>query len=58
PEHGTTTADPQFSPFTNNYYRNVSVEDLREYLPSNKLQESYIGYRRDKHDIYFYGIKN
>ncbi len=57
PEHGTTKAEPQFSPFTNNHYRNVSVEDLQECLPSDKLQEWHIGYRRDKHDIYFYGIK-
>ncbi|KKM01686.1 hypothetical protein LCGC14_1791930 [marine sediment metagenome] len=57
PEHGTTKAEPQFSPFTNNHYRNVSVEDLQECLPSDKLQKWHIGYRRDKHDIYFYGIK-
>ncbi len=57
PEHGTTRADPQFSPFTNNYYRNISAEDLLKCLPFEEFQESCIGHRRNAHDVYFYGIK-
>lgn len=32
PEHGTTRTSPQDAPFTNDYYRNVSVEELQSWI--------------------------
>lgn len=52
-EHGTTRQDPVSSPFTLDYYRNLSVADVRGILPS--LDE--IVEERQGQDIYGYGVK-
>ncbi len=56
--HGVTwSKDPESSPFTNGYYRNISIEDFASILPANKFNEYYIKYGRGQKDLYFYGIK-
>lgn len=58
PEHGTMrTGSADASPFTADYYRNISVEDFAAVLPANLFSKSYLGYRGDKDDLYFAGVK-
>lgn len=58
PEHGTTrTGSAEASPFTSDYYRNISVEDFASVLPANLFSKSYLGYRGNMDDLYFAGIK-
>lgn len=58
-EHGTTRTDGgKKSPFTSDYYRNISVEDFASVLPPNFFSKSYLGYRGDMEDLYFAGIKS
>ena len=58
PEHGTTrTGSADASPFTADYYRNISVEDFASILPANLFFGSYLGYRGNMDDLYFAGIK-
>lgn len=56
-EHGTTRTTPQDSPFTTDYYRNISIEDFISILPPQDFQISEIKYAGDKIDLQFYGIK-
>ncbi len=53
-EHGTTRQDPVSSPFTLDYYRNLSVADVRGVLPF--LEEIIEG--RQGQDTYGYGVKS
>jgi hypothetical protein len=58
PEHGTTrTGSAEASPFTSDYYRNISVEDFASVLPPSLFSKSYLGYRGNMDDLYFAGIK-
>lgn len=57
PEHGTTRTDTYSSPFTTDYYRNISKEDLLGVLPTELFSECEIGYQRGEEDLNFYGIK-
>jgi SAM-dependent methyltransferase len=56
-EHGTKDHDAYASPFTTDYYRNLSTEDFASVLSANLFSKSYLGYRGDKEDLYFAGIK-
>lgn len=63
-EHGTLRTTPGDSPFTclipgqENYYRNVTEEWIYELVDLDAVfQEFSISYGRDRHDIYFWGIK-
>lgn len=56
-EHGTTRTTPGDAPFTNDYYRNISIEDFQSILPKLMFKESSIEYARKEADLYFYGIK-
>lgn len=56
-EHGTEEHDAYASPFTADYYRNLSTEDFASVLSANLFSKSYLGYRGDKEDLYFAGIK-
>lgn len=57
-EHGTTRTDGGYgSPFTTDYYRNISVEDFASVLPPDLFAKSYLGYRGDMEDLYFVGVK-
>jgi len=57
-EHGTSKDNAWASPFTTDYYRNISVEDFESILPKSLFSESEIKYYRGKNDLYFVGIKN
>ena len=59
PEHGTKKTSPKDSPFTTDYYRNLSEEDIRGVLDCNKLFKEYKFKTRSTfpQDLYFYGIK-
>jgi hypothetical protein len=57
PEHGTTKTDTYSSPFTTDYYRNISAEDLQNALPAELWDDAEWGYGRGGEDLYFRGIK-
>lgn len=57
-EHGTARTTPADSPFTNDYYRNITIEDFRSILDEHMFSNSSIEYRRSKNDLCFYGIKS
>ena len=56
-EHGTTYCDRDNSPFTNDYYQNVSIEDFYTILPPTYFSYCEIKYGREQQDLYFYGTK-
>ena len=59
PEHGTTKTSQWQSPFTTDYYKNLSEEDVRKIIDVDNLFSEYNFFLRgDVHDLYFYGIKN
>jgi SAM-dependent methyltransferase len=59
PEHGTKRTSPKDSPFTNDYYRNLSEADIRSVLNCNAIFSNYKFKTRIDfpQDLYFYGIK-
>ena len=58
PEHGTARTSGWASPFTNDYYKNLSEEDIRKIIDVDNLFSEYnFFFRGDVHDLYFYGIK-
>jgi len=59
PEHGTKRTSPKDSPFTNDYYRNLSEADIRSVLDCNAIFSNYKFKTRIDfpQDLYFYGIK-
>jgi cyclopropane fatty-acyl-phospholipid synthase-like methyltransferase len=59
PEHGTKKTSPKDSPFTNDYYRNLSEADIRSVLDCDKIFSNYKFKTRTEfpQDLYFYGIK-
>jgi hypothetical protein len=56
-EHGTIGTTPQDSPFTTDYYRNISIADFSRVLPPKLFNPYYIEVIRDGKDLVFYGIK-
>lgn len=56
-EHGTTRTTPGDAPFTNDYYRNISIEDFLSVLPAGNFKIYKIQYERGQCDLCFYGIK-
>lgn len=56
-EHGTKRTTPQDSPYTTDYYRNISIEDFESILPKEFFSESSIKYVRHQADLCFFGIK-
>ena len=56
-EHGTSGNDPSASPGTNDYYRNVNIEEFVENLPKDEFSIFGIEINDISKDIYFYGIK-
>lgn len=56
PEHGTNLNKPEQSPFTHDYYKNLTIEDFRgidgfrKTFPEGIFEQSYC-------DLFFYGIK-
>jgi SAM-dependent methyltransferase len=59
PEHGTKRTSPKDSPFTNDYYRNLSEADIRSVLNCDEIFSNYKFKTRTEfpQDLYFYGIK-
>lgn len=58
PEHGTFATTPQDSPYTQTYYRNISMLDFSSVLPPHQFTTYHIMYERGRQDLMFYGIKN
>lgn len=57
-EHGTKRTDSGWaSPFTSDYYRNISREDFQSVLPPHFWVDAEWSYRDGGEDLYFYGIK-
>ena len=56
-EHGTKRTTPGDSPFTTDYYRNISEGDFHSVLPEYFFSEYSLGLYRGDTDLYFYGIK-
>lgn len=56
-EHGTTRTTPGDAPFTNDWYRNISIGDFSSILPPSLFTTFSISYARGEADLYFYGIK-
>lgn len=57
PEHGTRRSNPECSPDTTDYYRNISITDFKSILPSSLFSLYVLMYARGKNDLQFYGIK-
>lgn len=57
PEHGTTRTEPESSPFTTNYYMNLSVSDFLKILPVENFASYNLNYQRDGQDVVFFGQK-
>lgn len=56
--HGTHKSGPDQSPGTNDYYRNVDVDEFIENLPRFDFSIFGIEINNNSKDLYFYGIKN
>jgi SAM-dependent methyltransferase len=58
PEHGTHRRTPYNAPFTNDFYKNISEDDVRSVLDLDVLFEKYeFGFCWRIRDLYFWGIK-
>ena len=58
PEHGTRRTMPECSPDTQDYYKNITIEEFEEVLPRHLFKEYVLMYARGMNDLQFYGIKN
>ena len=57
-EHGTSRTNADASPFTNDYYRNLTIEDLAETMDFHNVFDSFgIETNSESHDLYFWGKK-
>jgi hypothetical protein len=56
-EHGTIRTSPSDSPFTTDYYRNISPTDFLTVLPSELFKTSFIDVQRGFQDLVFWGVK-
>lgn len=56
-EHGTRASNPECSPDTTDYYRNISTEDFKSVLPEHLFEHYTLMYARGMNDLQFYGIK-
>lgn len=56
-EHGTSRTTPGDSPFTNDWYKNISIEDFCSVLPPSLFEDSSVAYVRNAADLTFWGIK-
>lgn len=57
PEHGTTRSDPGSAPFTNNYYKNLTAEDINDAMPLEEYERHGFSGNVQACDLYFWGIK-
>jgi SAM-dependent methyltransferase len=56
-EHGTHTARPKSSPFTRDYYGNITQEHLKEAYANTYWKDWYCEVVRDDKDINFFAVK-
>lgn len=57
-EHGTTRTSPKDSPFTTDYYMNITEDDFRQAVDVEKEFSMFaFETRQNPCDLYFYGIK-
>jgi beta-1,4-mannosyl-glycoprotein beta-1,4-N-acetylglucosaminyltransferase len=57
PEHGTKRTETKSSPFTTDYYRNISTDDFISVIPMEDWAKAELTYGRGGQDLYFWGIK-
>jgi hypothetical protein len=58
PEHGTTRTSPKDSPFTTEYYMNITEEDFRQAIDIEKTFSTFeFKTNTNPNDLYFWGIK-
>lgn len=57
PEHGTKNASPNDAPFTNDYYMNLTEQDIRNKCDLSKFKEYKFSTNENPADLYFWGIK-
>ena len=58
PEHGTFKRSRKQSPFTNDYYRNITESDIRRVLGIDEIFKEYeFSVNKQTNDLYFWGIK-
>ena len=57
-EHGTTRTRSASSPYTNDYYKNLTQKDIEQYIDFSKYFKRYgFEVNKDSSDLYFWGIK-
>lgn len=56
PEHGTKATSPQDSPFTTNYYKNLTEADIRSINGFNEVWE-WCWFEQREADFRFFGFK-
>lgn len=57
PEHGTHGANPFDAPFTNDYYRNLNVNDFSVAFQLDKMfSDWHFSINHASHDLYFWGV--
>jgi len=52
-EHGTARTSPSDAPYCQDYYRNLSQEDLLSVFPCREFEILHIGYARKMRDLQF-----
>jgi SAM-dependent methyltransferase len=57
PEHGTSRTSKADSPFTNDYYRNLTEENFRPLVDKLGFNSVYFEYYTGTKDLYFWGTK-
>jgi hypothetical protein len=58
PEHGTTATNPADSPFTNDYYMNLTELDFKKDFDFDAMFSKYcFGTNERPEDLYFWGLK-
>lgn len=58
PEHGTIATNPADSPFTNDYYKNLTEEDFRKEFDFDSMFSKYqFSECKRPEDLYFWGLK-
>lgn len=57
-EHGTTTTNPTDAPFTNDYYKNLTIQDFVNNFDFYTIFKHFgFAVNSDSHDLYFWGKK-
>jgi len=56
PEHGTRRTSPSDAPFCNDYYLNITEQDIRDNCDLSKFQEYSFSTCASPADLYFYGL--